>query len=197
MTWLHYAASMGSLQVVQLLLQHGSDPNALNGYKETPFFMACQAGHYNVACCLLPVTDFTSYSNELRSTTELHFLDRFDKAFIEDMASKLLEKGIDVDSQNNIGQTPLNAILDRNGVNCMNSVQVLLQKGADPLVKDETRINPLSQAAVNLSKSQFMEVFSFVPYEKQLEAQADALWALMELVHLNHWHVVGQATIRS
>jgi len=180
MTWLHYAASMGNLHVVQLLLQHGSDPNIPNGYAESAFFMACQGGHYDVACCLFPITELLTDS-KLRPTTELHFLDRFEKTVLGDMASKLLAKGVDIDSQNNIGQTPLNAILYRNGVNCMDAIRVLLRKGADPLVKDQTRIHPLSQAAVNLSKCQFTEVLRLVPPERRLEAQADVLWALMEL----------------
>jgi len=176
MTWLHYAASMGNLHVVQLLLQHGSDPNVLNGYAESAFFMACRSGHYDVACCLFPITELLTD----RPTTELHFLDRFEKTVLGDMALKLLAK-VDIDCQDNIGQTPLKAILDRNGINCMDAIHVLLCKGADPLVEDQARVHPLSQAAVNFSKCQFTEVLRFVPPERRLKAQADVLWTLMEV----------------
>ena len=55
MTWLHYASGMGDAQVVQLLVREEGDQNVLKVYKETPLFMACQGGHYEVAYYLIPL----------------------------------------------------------------------------------------------------------------------------------------------
>jgi hypothetical protein len=77
MTWLHYAASCGRADIVRLLVEHGSSPDILNGYGETPLFMACQAGRFEVAHYLCPLTQ--PRTGDEIGTTELHCLDRFEK----------------------------------------------------------------------------------------------------------------------
>lgn len=176
MTWLHYAASMGDAEVVKLLLLDGSDPNVLNQYDETSLFMACQGGHYEAACSLIPLTN----SEGSQSATELEHLDKFDLKVMEDIATKLANRTSDIDHTDILGRTPLNTILNINGPQCMDAACILLSLGSDPLRRDSERVNPLSQAAVNLSVYQFTKILEFVPPEERIDAKIDALVTLME-----------------
>lgn len=176
MTWLHYAASMGDAEVVKLLLLDGSDPDVLNQYEETPLFMACQGGHYEAACSLIPLTN----AKGSPSAIELEHLDKFDLDVLEDIAAKLVERTPDIDSTDCLGRTPLNTILNMNGLQCMDAARILLRLGSNPLRRDGENVSPLSQAAVNLSVYQFNEILGFVPAEERIGAKVDALVTLME-----------------
>lgn len=176
MTWLHYASSEGNLEVVKLLLACGSDPNVVSDYEETPFFMACQAGHYAIVRILDPLTKMNG-----RPTTELHSLDRFHPDNIEAVVELLLNRGIDIDAKDDMGLTPLNRILFRNGVSCDNATKVLLRRGGDPLIRDDKNMSPVGQAAANMSADQLAEVLKYVPEPQLVKAKAEALHLLLEL----------------
>src|SRR5947207_10337032 len=135
MTWLHYASSCGRLDIVRSLVEYGSNPNVRNEYGESALFMACQAGHYEAACYLCPLTERPQ--RDARATTELHCLDRFIEDKMEDIAQRLLEWGANIDARDNdLRLTPLGCILNRNGLRCMQAIHALLKSGATPLLKD-------------------------------------------------------------
>lgn len=52
-TELHDAATRGHYEIVQLLLDHGFDPNLQGRYSENPLHRACEKGHLNVVQVLL------------------------------------------------------------------------------------------------------------------------------------------------
>lgn len=52
-TALHYAASGGHHSIVQLLLEHGGDPNLQNRALATPVHLAAGNSHSHVVCTLL------------------------------------------------------------------------------------------------------------------------------------------------
>jgi ankyrin repeat protein len=52
-TPLHTAAHSGHLELVKLLLEGRSDPNAVDKWMETPLYLAAQKGHAEVARLLL------------------------------------------------------------------------------------------------------------------------------------------------
>lgn len=144
--------------------------------------MACQAGHYEAACQLLPVT-----KNGRQSTTSIKFqhLDIFDLNVMDDITAKLFTLNPDINVRVSIGRTPLNTILNMNGSRCMAAIRILLHCGADPLYEADERMNALAQAAVNLSVPQFEELFKFVPPDKWIDVKVDALVALMECPSLD------------
>lgn len=184
MTWLHYAASMGNLEVVKLLVLEGSDPNVINVFYETPLFMACQGGHADVIAYLLPWTDITKHNKttELKhnKATELEHLDKFRPEDIEDIASKLHSRASDINDTDSIGRTPLTTILNMNGPQCLEAIRLLLNLGSDPLIKDDEGVCAFSQAVVNLSVSQFNEILKHIRPELRVDAKVDALAALMD-----------------
>ena len=50
---LHISASTGNLDVVNMFLEMGADVNAVNLLGKTPFHVAVQSGHLNVAKVLI------------------------------------------------------------------------------------------------------------------------------------------------
>jgi ankyrin repeat protein len=50
---LHHASDSGHLEVAQLLLDRGADPNSLNSNNESPLHLASLRGHQDVAQLLI------------------------------------------------------------------------------------------------------------------------------------------------
>lgn len=196
MTWLHYAASCGRADIVRLLVEHGSSPDILNGYGETPLFMACQAGRFEVAHYLCPLTQ--PRTGDEISTTELHCLDRFEKNVVLEVARMLVARGADINARDDdLGLTPLSCILNRNGFNALPAAIALLECGADPLVKDQKGIDSVAQAAFNFSLEQIKTIIDYIPEERILPAKVEALWYLLELEYCECLIRGGQNFLRN
>ncbi|KAF2462866.1 uncharacterized protein BDR25DRAFT_320419 [Lindgomyces ingoldianus] len=182
MTWLHYAASNGRFDTVQLLINKGADPNVTNEYGETPLFMACQAGHFEVAVLLFPVTQNRPESWDDFAANELHHLVRFDQDRIGEAAKMLLEWGANINQQNgDRQQTPLAFILNQHGLNCVEAAKKLLSLGADPLIKDYHGLDCLAHASCQLSSDLVELVLHYVPPEMLVQRKTDALWFVLEM----------------
>jgi len=180
MTWLHYAASYGRVDIVRLLVENGSNPNILNDYGESPLFMACQAGQFEVACYLCPLTH--PRTNDKTGTTELHCLDRFERDVVPEVARMLIAWGADINAKDDdLGLTPLSCILNRNGLNVLAAAGALLELGADPLIKDEKGVDSVAQATFNFSLEQIKAIVAYIPEERILLTKMEALWFLLEL----------------
>jgi ankyrin repeat protein len=74
--------------MVRYLVDGGADPNILNGYGETPLFMACQAGHFEVVQLICPKTRYRT--QEYSVYTELHFIDKFERSQMNQMVEMLV-----------------------------------------------------------------------------------------------------------
>lgn len=184
MTWLHYAASNGCLDAAQHLVGKGANPNVPNDYGETPLFMACQAGHFEVALLLCPLTQNTSENQDGLSANELHHLCRFDQDQIGKTAKMLLEWGANINQRNtDRQQTPLAFALNQHGPNCAEVAKELLTLGADPLIKDYHGLDCLAHASCQLSPTLVELVLRHVPPAKLIQRKADALWFVMEMDH--------------
>jgi ankyrin repeat protein len=180
MTWLHYASSCGRLDIITQLIGHGASPDVLNDYGETPLFMACQAGHFEAASMLCQRTQHGT--QDYSTITELHSLDKFDEIHMETIAKMLLDWGIDINCRNKEnGQTPLALILNRNAPSCGAAIQVLLEKGANPSVKDDQGLDCVAHAACNLSVVQVIAMLNNYPHRDLAHIKADALWFLLEM----------------
>ncbi|KAH6871023.1 hypothetical protein B0T10DRAFT_611342 [Thelonectria olida] len=182
MTWLHYAASNGRVDLLQYLVEKGADPNILNGYGESPLFMACQGGHLEAASFLCPLTQGPSSDAGNLAKNELHHLVRFDPENVDMAARMLSEWGAQLDQRDDDQQqTPLAFILNQHGPNSEGAVGALLRLGADPLVKDYHGLDCLAHAACQLSPGLVELVLDYIPVHEIIQSQAHAIWFLLEL----------------
>lgn len=185
LTWLHYAASRGSPGAVEALLSTPCcDVNCLTadgGW--TPLFMACQAGHYEVAMLLLDQGADPTIRTQQGGTC-LHQIHEFDTAVAGTIAGRLVCGGLSVDIKNTVGkETPLATVCFALG-GCDSSaivVKALIDLGADPMERTGDGYSCVDIAAMQLDAGALDALLqsSLLVAEKGEEARAHALRVLM------------------
>lgn len=108
-TPLHIAASGGSKELVELLLQYGANPSIADKSCWTPLHSAANAGDYE-ACKILLKAGADAMALTDAGTSALHYLVRHSTDEVElftEVLTLLLNKGADIDSQNKHGESPL------------------------------------------------------------------------------------------
>ena len=140
-TPLMYAAAVGSVDALKLLIEAGADVNAKNAFDATALMWA--AGDIGKVRLLLSKGADVKARSKLGRTPLL-------LAAFHDGASEIvrlmIDKGADVMARDKDGASVLEAAA---WVNDAESVRLLLSKGADPNTKDAARLTPLLQAASN------------------------------------------------
>lgn len=132
LTPLHVAAFYGHPLIIELLLQYGSDINALDNFSRTPAHYAALRGQQNALLFLLHNNALMNGDNEGNTPLHLCCLNGHDacvKALLYFMEFSDSELNINV--QNNQGETPLH--LSFKWAYC-DIVQILIEQDADPLV---------------------------------------------------------------
>ncbi|XP_050431900.1 ankyrin repeat domain-containing protein 27-like [Adelges cooleyi] len=132
LTPLHIAAFYGHPLIVELLLQYGSDINALDNFLRTPAHYAALRGQQNALLFLLHKKASMSGDNE--GNTPLHLCcsngqESCVKALLYFM--EFSDSTLDINIQNNQGNTPLHLCFKWG---YSNLVDILLEQTADPLV---------------------------------------------------------------
>jgi len=123
------------IALVKLLLSHGANVNAKDGFGQTPLFKALYTGHIDVMELLIDHGADVNAKNKMDGGTVLH-----DAAYDGDLESVkfLVSHGADVHTRDFDGETPLHkAALSR----CQDIVDYLTLHGADlltPSKRDET-----------------------------------------------------------
>jgi ankyrin repeat protein len=104
---LHYAVKYNQLQIVDFLLQKKARIDELDGC-EPPLHVACKHGHLEVFHLLIDSGANVNQANKFGDAC-LHFLSQSNTEITnqEEMVSRLLEKGADVEKENLDGLTPL------------------------------------------------------------------------------------------
>ena len=140
-TPLMYAAAIGSLEAVKLLVDAGADANAKNAFDATALMWA--AGNIEKVRLLLSKGADVKARSKIGRTPLL-------VAALHDGSSEIvqlmIEKGADVLARDKDGISVLEAAAY---VNDADTVRLLLAKGANPNTKDELGATPLFQAASN------------------------------------------------
>ncbi|KAF5562866.1 salicylate hydroxylase [Fusarium napiforme] len=156
---IHYAASLGKLEVVRLIIEHGADPEALDSSENTAFVHAIRADHIAVAEELLKMrSDMVSRTSKLyydfvkqedRSDEPPGLLKPIHYAAMNGATKGLefiLDSGVDIDdaSEDARGYTALHfAIANEQEI----MVNALLRRGADMnRMSKEPPETPLLQA---------------------------------------------------
>ncbi len=184
---LHWAAYMGRLDVIKLLLENGADVNIRNGANNiTPLFWAVHTGHLDAAKLL--VEKGADVKIKMKGfETILHSPGTFETAKL------LVDNGADVNAKNDRGMTPLHSIADKSGLNWVQKelldvffwknggtvntwkadfekyrgdaekvtaeiAELLIKNGADVNAKDEKGNTPLSLARAAKNKA-LVELF--------------------------------------
>jgi ankyrin repeat protein len=136
---LMYAAAVGSLESMRLLLDQGADPNSPNDFAATPL-MWCAGDAAKVRLLLSRGAKVDARSKLGR--TPLLIAAAYDGT--TEAARLLIEKGADVNARDSGGMTVLEQAA---GSNHIELVRLLLAKGATVNTADDGGFTPLMQAA--------------------------------------------------
>jgi ankyrin repeat protein len=136
------AAARGDLEVVNLLVQGGADVNVKDNTGYTALLHAIEARYDQVEEILLNHPKLDPSARGLNGITALaSYVWRERK----DAVRKLLERGADVNAQDNDGDAPLHGAAQNGNVEILD---LLLAKGANPNLKNKQGGTPLMWAAV-------------------------------------------------
>ncbi|MBS1857315.1 MAG: ankyrin repeat domain-containing protein [Acidobacteria bacterium] len=136
---LMYAAALGNLESMRLLLEAGADPNAANDFGATPL-MWCAGDAAKVRLLLEHGANVNARSRLGR--TPLLAAAAYDGA--TEAASLMIDKGADVNAGDESGMTVLEQAA---GVNHIELVRLLIAKGAKVDTVDKGGVSPLIAAA--------------------------------------------------
>ena len=145
---LMYAAALGSLESMRLLLDAGADPNAANAFGATPL-MWCAGDAAKVRLLLSKGANANARSNLGR--TPLLIAAAYDGA--TEAARLLMEKGADVNARDKGGNSVL---AQAAGSNNLEVARLLIARGAQVNNVDEGGFTPLLNAAGNGDRSAAM-----------------------------------------
>lgn len=130
-TVLHHACRIGWLDVAQLLVDRGSDINAVTNTGLTPVLLAVRNSHKDIFFMLLKAGAHLN-TCESNTWTCLHYACRVGWL---DVVQYLLETGFDINAKNFDGKTPLVIAAEYSNFDIFNH---LLEAGADVYVKFST-----------------------------------------------------------
>ncbi|WP_264705088.1 ankyrin repeat domain-containing protein [Wolbachia endosymbiont (group A) of Gymnosoma rotundatum] len=158
---LHLAARLGNLEAVKDLLGKGANVNAQNDTRETPLHVAAKKGHKDVVEALLNVNGINVNAQDKYDSTPLH---RAAKEVHKDVVEALLDKGANVDAEDENGDTPFDLttnqdiqtllqntdeLLEAAKSGNINEVNRLISEGASVNATDQNGNTPLHWAAKN------------------------------------------------
>ena len=137
-TLLHEIAGQGNVRIVALLLHLGADPNASDGYRQTPLYWVSNAYPYDgaaraaVVATLVQAGANVNARERVKGCSALHMAARRGNVLV---AQALLKCGADIEARDKYGDTPLHR-----AVKCRQAEMVafLLASGADAQTKSKS-----------------------------------------------------------
>lgn len=145
----------GYEEVVQVLLDHGADPNFTDVYDDTPFLLAVRGGNAGMAALLLR-QDPSRHDMAKRESESLMsmFLDLKDGPRCEPLLKVLLDHGLDIDAPNPWGQSALHIACER-GMH-PSWVHLFLAYNANPNHRDSSGSTPLHVQGLTLEAASLL-----------------------------------------
>eukprot|EP01102_Stenamoeba_stenopodia_P010751 TRINITY_DN3266_c0_g1_i1.p1 TRINITY_DN3266_c0_g1~~TRINITY_DN3266_c0_g1_i1.p1 ORF type:complete len:727 (-),score=146.31 TRINITY_DN3266_c0_g1_i1:37-2217(-) len=149
-TAIHYAARLGSVEMMQLLLSYFPDVNAVDSHANSALHIAIYRHQFEVAAVLVSSGANVNISNK-EHNTPLHFLacnnekdlnmDLKQAAVVLlGLVQQLLQKGADVNQNNSKMETPLHRAI-QNDASLI--ALYLLKHGANPSIPSSDGMTPL------------------------------------------------------
>ena len=117
--------------IVQLLLEHGADPNAKNDQGASPLYLAVQSDHYETAKLLIEHKADTNLHSGEHLNVPIHFAIDFENMKILKL---LIENGASINFKGSDGFTALMFVVYYEKIKNEEIVRFLLEHGADPNV---------------------------------------------------------------
>jgi ankyrin repeat protein len=136
------ASARGDLEVSSFLIQRGADVNIQDKQGYTALLHAIEARYEDVEKILLDHPNLDPHARGLNGITALGSYVWRERT---DAVKKLLERGANVNAQDNDGDAPLHGAAQNGNVEL---IDLLIDKGADPNLKNKLGGTPLMWAAV-------------------------------------------------
>ena len=165
-TPLHHASAHGHVEVVEMLLKAGASVNSKNVHDNIPLHTASAGGHAEVVETLLKAGASVDLKNKHGRTSLIHTAYYGHKTTIE----LLLAAGADINTRAISGRTVLHEGIFKHDKDhsksrylcaicaCSetreNIVRLLCEKGADPSVRDNKGVSPLSMLREHCSEKE-------------------------------------------
>ena len=161
---LHVVSQRGSVDLIDLLITHGANPNLMNAEGEIPFLFACKSSSFDAMTYYLKRGADINETDNNGNTPLLNVLSTSFEGFLPLM---FISQGANLFSRNSEGKTPLHLACLRGHVE---TFDILLEKGANVNDVDYNNETPLLLAC-----SSFIEegdvIYSII--EKLLQHHAD------------------------
>ena len=188
LTWLHYAATTGSTEVVRLLLQQPNiDIDCCSVSNWTPLWMACAAGHHETVYLLLENNANAKIKSNLGRSC-LHYLRNFEPNEVGKIAHRLLEAGVSVDAIDISEATPLYYACERvQDTESLSAVEALIRCGANPMLVPRSGVTCFDQAAAMMDANLLHALLKSPVFNGEngvlnsLSIRAKMLWKLISM----------------
>ena len=145
---LHFATELGNVDLIQVLLNYDFDVDIKKSDSSTALIKACICGQQNVAEWLLKHrADVNVQDNRGMNALHCTLLSKeqdFSNSLRYELASLLIQSGIHLDAETNVGHT---ALYFASGIGNESVVKLLLNSGAKPDIKDNKGETALGIAA--------------------------------------------------
>ncbi|XP_055634090.1 protein fem-1 homolog C-like [Toxorhynchites rutilus septentrionalis] len=138
-TPLFCACKFNNFPVVKCLVSLGSDVNALSGIGLTPLTAACKSENFEMVKYLI------ENGADVQATASSGVTYLIDSIESEPLCRYLISKGVDVNGHDSNGNTALHCAVENEG---MDTIELLLDHGADPFAKNHSGDDALQIACI-------------------------------------------------
>ena len=138
-TPLWYAAVIGQLEIVKILIRNGANINSVSNSGSTPVRAACFMSHLEIVKFLVENNADIQMTNNFGGTCLINSVQS------TELSKFLLEKGASVNAQDAGNRTALHYAIKENHIE---TAKILLNHGADPLLKSNTDEDALETACI-------------------------------------------------